>query len=107
MIYSIYQIRLSDSVVNRINSGENVPEYTAYLDSTFGKYEKAMELNMYSKVAEISANSLDEVFEIGNIGPEDRIKRIRPMHSVSVGDMIEDESGKRVIVDRVGFKDVE
>jgi hypothetical protein len=58
---------------------------------------------MYEMVAEIDANDLDEVFEIGNIGPEKNIKRLKPMHSVSVGDVILDNVGNAFFVDNYGF----
>jgi len=58
---------------------------------------------MYEMVAEIDAKDLDEVFEIGNIGPEKNIKRLKPMHSVSVGDVILDSVGNAFFVDNYGF----
>jgi hypothetical protein len=61
---------------------------------------------LYEMVAEIDANDLDEVFEIGNIGPEKNIKRLKPMHSVSVGDVIVDNVGNAKFVDCYGFGDV-
>ena len=57
----------------------------------------------YDRVAEIVADDLNHVFEVGNIGPEDRITRFAHMHSISVGDIIEDESGNRWMVAGVGF----
>ncbi len=50
---------------------------------------------------------LDGVFEIGNIGPEENIERFLPMHSVSVGDIIEAPNGAYWIVDGCGFAKVE
>ena len=61
----------------------------------------------YDTVCTIIAKNLDEVFEIGNIGPEEKITRLNPMHSVSVGDIIEDSTtGKRYVVSPRGFKDL-
>ena len=45
-----------------------------------------------------------QVFNIGNIGPESKIKRLAPMHSVSVGDVIVDAEGHAVYVSTFGFK---
>ena len=50
-------------------------------------------------VATIEAVDLNAVFEIGNIGPEDKIERLAPMHSISVGDVIIDEDEKSFSVD--------
>lgn len=62
--------------------------------------------NLYgTPVCTIKAKNLDEVFEIGNIGPEEKITRLNKMHSVSVGDIIDDSTtGKRYIVSPLGFK---
>lgn len=59
--------------------------------------------SVYTKVAEVVADDLNHVFEVGNIGPEDRITRIAPMHSFSVGDIIEDADGNRWMIAKVGF----
>ena len=59
---------------------------------------------MHGIAAYITADDLDEVFEIGNIGPEYNIERVGPMHSISVGDVIVD-TGYDVAwyVDSFGF----
>ena len=43
------------------------------------------------------------MFKIGNIGPEEKITRIAPMHSVSVGDVIRDDRGRCFVVSSIGF----
>ena len=57
-------------------------------------------------VATIEAVDLNAVFEIGNIGPEDKIERLAPMHSISVGDVIVDEDEKSFSVDSMGFSEI-
>ena len=58
----------------------------------------------YRMVALIDGKTLNDVFEIGNIGPESSIERIEPMHSVSVGDIIQDViDDKTFVVDKYGF----
>lgn len=44
----------------------------------------------YQHVAFINGKDLDEVFKIGNMGPEHRIfrEKNRQMHSVSIGDVL-------------------
>ena len=63
----------------------------------------------YVIVAKIEANDLDDVFEIGNIGPEEKITRSNhPMHSISVGDVIYNEQDKTyTIVKGFGFATLE
>ena len=76
-----------------------------YLDGMmFGKVDPSTFLKHHEVVCEIEADDLDEVFHIGNVGPESSIKRIKEMHSVSVGDVIRDEDGKCFIVKGVGFE---
>jgi hypothetical protein len=61
---------------------------------------------MYEMVAEIDAEDLEQVFEIGNMGPEENIVRLKPMHSVSVGDVVLNDEGKAFYVDSFGFGEV-
>ena len=61
-----------------------------YFAATFdGCLDKDFFFFNYGVVCEIEADSIDDVFRIGNIGPEENIKRIADrMHSISVGDVI-------------------
>jgi hypothetical protein len=60
----------------------------------------------FNHVATIVANDLENVFDIGNIGPESSITRHAPMHSLSVGDVIVDEWGIANVVASFGFENV-
>lgn len=106
MKYSVFQIEITEDLINRVNRGETPIEYTAYTEAMFGNCTRGVSLNLYKKVSEITAQSLDEVFEIGNIGPEEYIQRVGRMRSISVGDIIQDEAGKRHMVDSFGFREV-
>lgn len=112
--FAIYQIQLTDAEVNRINETcdfNSVPKKALALkmDVDFaghkigGYADEAMSLGYYSHVANIEAKDFDQVFEIGNIGPEQNIERLGRMHSVSVGDVIVDEEGSMAVVAPVGF----
>ena len=68
-----------------------------------GEVSPVFFLSAYEIVCEIEAADLDEVFEIGNVGPEDNIVRLDRMHSVSVGDVIRDDRGRCFVVSPVGF----
>jgi len=46
---------------------------------------------------------LDRAFEIGNIGPEIYYVRHKPMHSVSVGDVLVKDTGETYVVAPAGF----
>tara|TARA_X000001316_G_C911659_1_gene26836 strand:+ start:404 stop:739 length:336 start_codon:yes stop_codon:yes gene_type:complete len=69
-----------------------------------GKVAAVFFLNNYKVVCEIEAVDLNEVFEIGNIGPEEKITRLDRMHSVSVGDVIQDDQNRLFVVSSFGFK---
>ena len=78
-------------------------EESAMNARVLGEVDPVFFLSAYDIVAEIEATDLDEVFEIGNIGPEEKITRIAPMHSVSVGDIIRDDRGRCFVVSPIGF----
>lgn len=72
--------------------------------SFYGNVPSSLFLAHYNKVSEIVADDLDEVFQIGNIGPEERITRLDRMSSISVGDVIEDEEHRLYVVKSFGFE---
>lgn len=69
-----------------------------------GDIDPVFFLKAYKEVCAIEAKDLDEVFEIGNIGPEEKIERFDRMHSISVGDVIKTETHECYVVTPVGFK---
>lgn len=69
-----------------------------------GKVDPVFFLSAYEEVAAIEADSLNEVFQIGNIGPESKIERLGRMHSISVGDVIRDDRGRCFVVKPLGFE---
>lgn len=69
-----------------------------------GNVDKMFFLTAYEEVCAIEANDLDEVFEIGNVGPEAKIERFGRMHSVSVGDVIQTEKNELFVVKGLGFE---
>ena len=115
MLFTVYQIQIDRSVYDRVNelgherAAEAYPEYRAYMDCSFRgstKY-KAEYAEYFKPVCTIRAANLNRVFDIGNIGPEEYITRLLPMHSISVGDIIEDEQGRKVMVDSFGFGEIQ
>lgn len=61
-------------------------------------------LQHFVPVASVMAEHLGDVFEIGNgFGDQSRLVRILPMHSVSVGDFIQDAEGECHLVMPSGF----
>ncbi len=114
MKFTVKQIQIADSVYDQVNrlgheeAAQEFPEYRAYMDTMFrgsDGYKSEYE-QFYAPVCVIEADSLNRVFDIGNIGPEESITRLARMHSVSVGDIIVDPYGVKHMVDRMGFKEI-
>ena len=114
--FKVYQIILTKEEINKINTSHErhqaVLRHSLNLDIGFFE-EKAGHLawvgwvmNYYTHVCNISAKDLNGVFEVGNIGPEEQYERISRMHSISVGDIIEDENGEKHVVATWGFEKV-
>lgn len=115
MLFTVYQIQIDRSVYDEVNrlghegAAQQYPEYRAYMDTSFrGSKQYKPEYSQYFKpVCTIEAANLNRVFDIGNMGPEESITRLAPMHSISVGDIIEDEQGRRVMVNSFGFGEIQ
>ena len=121
--FKVYQIILTKEEINKINTSHEghgaVLKHRLNQDIGFFE-EKAGHLawigwvmNYYTHVCNILAEDLNGVFEVGNnfkhlnnIGPEEQYERICPMHSISVGDIIEDENGEKHVVANWGFEKV-
>jgi hypothetical protein len=117
MKYKIFQINLTDEEIDTINAADDhgaVPKNVLRMkiDMPFGEMDikplvaEAFELGYYEHVANITADGLEGVFHVGNMGPEENIQRFLPMHSVSVGDVVEDENGVRHVVASFGFEEI-
>ncbi len=115
MKYQLLQIHLTDAEVDKINAEghDAVDKHKMKLDMSIGMKKdissiakKALELGYYTHVSNIIADDLNQVFEIGNIGPEENIERLAPMYSVSVADIIVDEDGNKNVVASLGFQKV-
>ena len=116
--FKIFQIHLTDAEVNTINeTGDHfaVPKQAARLRLQFGTdnpkaaddlVNDAFAKGFFEHVGNIRANDLEDVFEVGNIGPENLIERFSQMHSISVGDVILDEDGMMWLTAQVGFQPV-
>jgi hypothetical protein len=114
MQFTVKQIRIERCVYDSVNAlghdaaAQLYPEYRARLETSFkGSLGYQPKYGVYYKpVCIIEAEDLNGVFEIGNIGPEESITRLAQMHSVSVGDIIEDPEGAQHMVDSFGFKEL-
>jgi hypothetical protein len=98
----VFQIQLSDADVAAVNKNEKVTAYAAYSSAMCNEFPGKQ---YYSHVADIDTADLDYAFEVGNIGPEEKITRYARMHSVSVGDVLE-VNGVGFMVKSCGFEAV-
>lgn len=59
----------------------------------------------FHQVCNIDAEDLEDVFRVGNMGPENQIERIQEMHSLSVGDVVVDmDNGQSFMCNPFGFE---
>jgi len=113
MKFKLFQIHLTEAEHNKVNAEghDSVLKHKSKLDMSFSKNvgslaKTAMDNNWYTHVSNITAEGLEGVFEVGNIGPEENIERLAPMYSVSVADIVEDETGKQFVCASIGWKEV-
>jgi len=112
--FKLYQIHLTDAEVDKINAEghDSVHKQSLKLDMSLRKNDtgaiakEAFDLGYYNHVANISAEGLEGVFHVGNMGPESQIERLDAMYSVSVSDIVVDETGNKSVVADIGFKEV-
>ena len=112
--FKLYQIHLTDAEVDLINAEghDAVHKQSLKLDMSFSKNDTgtvaadAFNRGYYTHVSNITADNLEGVFHTGNMGPEENIERLSRMYSVSVGDIVEDETGKQSVVANFGFAEV-
>jgi hypothetical protein len=111
MKYDLYQIHLTDEQIDEVNAntGKTPEFYIKYMDLTISpNFLKVLAArDMYSKVAVIKADNLEQVYAIGNIGPESAITRLARMKSVSVGDVVVDRYGAAYVCGSWGWSEVE
>jgi len=112
MKYAIWQIKLSKKQIDLINEKghDAVPQHLAKINMQLHAWGNLAELaheavtnGFYTHVANIEAHNPEHVFNIGNIGYEEEIERLAPMHSISVGDVIVDPDGQCIVVADFGF----
>jgi len=79
----------------------------SYVEAQEGRASIALANGCYTHVADIVADDINHAFEVGNIGPADRVNKITStMRSVSVGDILVDDEGAWLVMP-VGFKEVD
>ena len=103
----VFQINLTDDLVNQINAGEIGPAAKAYLHSTLGKVMDAAKLELYEHVADVSTDDNEVAFMIMNRWSEvdeKMVRRHKPLHSMSVGDILIDDDHNAWVCASCGFE---
>ena len=86
---------------NKTSSLMYDPDYPQFNNTTV---LNAFKNGEYIHVADLDVDTLDEAFEVGNVGPEEKYTRYERMHSVSVGDVLMMEDDPNIyVVAGVGF----
>lgn len=112
--FKIFQIHLTDAEVDKVNeTGDHfsVPKQASKVRMQLSMSQdivalakKAFGEGHFSFCGTIEANGLDHCFRVGNIGSEELITRFGAMHSLSVGDLIQDPDGNIHVVASFGFE---
>ena len=90
---NVLQINFTTEQINEINYGATYPDYyNAYMKTVFhGDVYEAWDKGLYEHVADVSVDNLDTAFMVMNRWndvDEKLVKRYKPLHSMSVGDII-------------------
>ena len=114
--YKVFQSRLTDAEVKKVNAEghDSVPKQVRRLNLTMAYNKTEAEKRQmvfeawcaedFDHVANVTGNSLEDVFCATNAPNMERfVERLAPMHSLSVGDLVQDSNGKLHLCDSVGF----
>ena len=105
-IFRVYQIILDEDLAELINKEgwECHTKAMAYMSAIHtGHVKLGVENRCYSHVSSVVADDLEHVFEVCNIGPDDRITKHARCRSLRVGDIVANADGDYFAVANVGF----
>jgi hypothetical protein len=110
--FAIYQIPHNPDAFDAINKNgwdvlEHFPDLECQQKLSVHGSEKLVITDsvFFHQVCNIDAEDLEDVFRVGNMGPENQIERIQHMHSLSVGDIVVDkDNGQSFMCNPFGFE---
>lgn len=106
----VYQIQLTDEEINLINTQGfgATPRTQAYSDRAFESTFKAESFEHYDHVANVDTDDKEEAFSLMNLwDDESKIERVSDrVSSMSVGDILVMEDGRRFRCASFGFKGI-
>lgn len=103
----VYQIQLTDLEITIANEGGSTPKLKAFYDRMFESTFKAENFEYYTHVANVDVDGFEQAFRAMNLWEDDenfdRVERLGPCSSMSVGDIVEDHDGKLYRCASFGF----
>lgn len=112
-MFKVFQVSLEKDDIDTINAHgfddacAYSPRIKAYVKCSIKReYQESFSLGQHKHVATVNCETLHDVFDIGNIGPEELMHRHAPMRDVSVGDVIQTPTGEFFAVASIGFEKV-
>jgi hypothetical protein len=111
--FALFQIQITQDMRDHINTFgwealSDLPAFETKQELSIRGSSKFVPVRhdiFFEQVSTITAENLEDVFRVGNLGPEDQIERFAPMHSPSIGDVVVDmENGRSFMVDPFGFE---
>jgi hypothetical protein len=117
--YKVHQMKLTDEQVDEINEqgAENSSLWRFYNDANMfpdgDKVQNALRMGLYDHMANIEADDRNQVVHLGDteFKTSDKIEFLenkfgRKMHTITIGDVIEDPDGTKWFVNFGGFEKV-
>jgi hypothetical protein len=102
----VYQIQLTDSDIDLINSGESNEKTKAYFNREFARTFNPESFQYYTHVATVDTNDMEKAFEYMNLWNSDKVQKItRAVSSMSVGDILE-YNGTKFRCASFGFEEI-
>ena len=93
----VYQFQLSNAEIDAINRGEESEKFTAFMARSFERTFKPEFFRYYTHVANVDVDGFEQAFSAMNRWEDDenfdRVERLVPCQSMSVGDILADHDG--------------
>lgn len=107
----VYQIVLTDREITIADQGGSTPKLKAFFDRTFESTFDPKNFEHYTHVANVDVDGFEQAFRVMNLWDADenfdRIERLGPCSSMSIGDIIADHDGKLYRCASFGFTALE
>lgn len=102
MRYDLYQIKAATATPAADKA--KIDMMMDFSDNKIGGIARdAWDKFFYTRVATLDAKDYNDAFEVGNIGPEEKITRYASLSSASVGDILIGEDGTIAVIANIGF----